>query len=33
MTKTARRLLSLPFFLLAEAVFMLGELIAGEIPP
>lgn len=28
-----RRALGLPFFLLAELFCMLGEIIAGEIPP
>lgn len=28
-----RRLLSLPFFLIGEVCFWIGELIAGEIPP
>ena len=27
-----RRILGLPFFLLAELIFMIGELIAGEFP-
>lgn len=31
--KLIRRLLGMPFFLLAEVLFIIGELLAGDSPP